>query len=219
MKKLIFIAISASLLAACTNYSADGIKSNVMAAESGPDGACIQAIHDTAINLEVANEMIAVSEEGALGKSDYQRGMAASEAAVISRAQFDRACMVRSALLAEGLSALYQRTQSMPGVNFKSESAELTDEAKPILEAIASRLVRDNSRVEIAGHTSATGSKEYNLNLSQQRAEAVVGYLRSLGVPAGNMTAKGYGMSQPVADNATPEGRNANKRVELRYLE
>ncbi len=88
----------------------------------------------------------------------------------------------------------------------------------PILEAMASRLVRENARVEVAGHTSNTGSESYNLNLSQERAESVMAYLKSMGVPAGNMTAKGYGMSEPVADNATQDGRNANKRVELRYL-
>jgi outer membrane protein OmpA-like peptidoglycan-associated protein len=218
MKKLILTAITASFLVACTNYSADRIKSNTAIAESGSDGACAKAIHDTAVNLEIANEMIAVSEDGALGKSDYQRGMAASEAAVVSRAIMEDTCTVRAEALAEGLSALYMRTLSMPGVNFKSESAELTDEAKPILEAMASRLVRENARVEVAGHTSNTGSESYNLNLSQERAESVMAYLKSMGVPAGNMTAKGYGMSEPVADNATQDGRNANKRVELRYL-
>jgi outer membrane protein OmpA-like peptidoglycan-associated protein len=218
MKKLIFTALTASFLVGCTNYSADRIESNVAAAESGADGACIQAIHDAAINIEIANEMIAVSEDGALGKSDYQRGMAASEAAVKSRARFEETCTVRSEILAEGLSAVYMRTLSMPGVNFKSDSAELTDEAKPILEAMASRLVRENARVEVAGHTSNTGTEAYNLDLSQKRAESVVEYLKGMGVPAGNMTAKGYGMSEPVADNATQDGRNANKRVELRYL-
>jgi outer membrane protein OmpA-like peptidoglycan-associated protein len=218
MKKLIFTAITASFLVACTNYSADRIKSNTAMAEAGADGACIQAIHDTAVNLEIANEMITVSEEGRLGKSDHQRGMAASEAAVKSRAIMEDTCTVRAEVLAEGLAALYLRTLQMPGVNFNQDSAELTTEAKPILEAMASNLVRENSRVEVAGHTSNTGSESYNLNLSQERAESVMAYLKSMGVPAGNMTAKGYGMSEPVADNATQDGRNANKRVELRYL-
>ena len=218
MKNIIFTVIASSFLVACANYSTDQIQSNVAIAESGADGACMQAIHDTAVNLEIANEMLEVADGGDLGKSDYQRGLAASEAAVISRAIFEDTCTVRSEVLAEGLSALYMRTLSMPGVNFKSESAELTDEAKPILEAMASRLVRENARVEVAGHTSSTGSESYNLNLSQKRAESVMAYLKSMGVPAGNMTARGYGMSEPVADNSTQEGRNANKRVELRYL-
>ena len=138
MKNIIFTVITASFLVACANHSTDQIKSNVAIAESGADGACMQAIHDTAVNLEIANEMLDVADGGDLGKSDYQRGLAASEAAVISRAIFEDTCTVRSEVLAEGLSALYMRTLSMPGVNFKSESAELTDEAKPILEAMAS---------------------------------------------------------------------------------
>lgn len=218
MKNIIFTFFATSFLVACANYSTDQIESNVATAESGADGACMKAIHDTAANLKIANAMLEEADGGDLGKSDYQRGMAASEAAVESRAIFEDTCTVRSEVLAEGLSALYMRTLSMPGVNFKSESAELTDEAKPILEAMASRLVRENARVEVAGHTSSTGSEAYNLDLSQKRAESVMEYLQSMGVPARNMTARGYGMSEPVADNATQEGRNANKRVELRYL-
>jgi len=116
------------------------------------------------------------------------------------------------------LTKLYERTERLPGVTFQSNSAELKYEAKPILDVIADRLVKENERLEIAGHTSSTGSAEHNLTLSQARAEAVLDYLVSRGVPAGNLTAKGYGMDQPIADNDTQEGRNANKRVEIRYL-
>jgi outer membrane protein OmpA-like peptidoglycan-associated protein len=219
MKKLIFTAITASFLVGCANYSTDRIENNVAIAESGADGVCMQAIHDAAVNLEIANEVLAGSDGGNLSKSDYQRGMAASEAAVISRALFEDSCTVRAEALAEGLSAVYLRTLSMPGVTFKIESSVLNDESKPILEAMASRLVKENARVEVAGHTSNTGSESYNLNLSQERAESVMAYLKSMGVPAGNMTARGYGMSEPVADNATAEGRHANMRVELRYMQ
>jgi outer membrane protein OmpA-like peptidoglycan-associated protein len=56
------------------------------------------------------------------------------------------------------------------------------------------------------------------MKLSEQRAEAVRNHLISLGVPADSITAKGYGPTQPVASNDTPEGRRANQRVELRYV-
>ena len=118
----------------------------------------------------------------------------------------------------EALVKLYERTERLPGVTFKSDSAELKDEAKPILDVVADRLVKENSRVEIAGHTSDTGSAEHNMTLSQGRADAVRDYLVSRGVEASNLTAKGYGMDQPIANNDTQEGRNANKRVEIRYL-
>ncbi len=220
MKKLIFTAVAASLLVGCATPPQDinRMKNNVALAGSGSDGACAMAIHEAAVTLDVAQAMVAKADAGGLSYQEYVRGMEASEAAVVARAVYQDACTVRSMALAKGLRAVYQQTQKMPGVNFQHNSAVLTDEAKPILEAVASRLVKENARVEIAGHTSSTGDQAYNLKLSQERAEAVVGYLKSMGVPEANMTAKGYGMSQPVADNATQDGRNANKRVELRYL-
>jgi outer membrane protein OmpA-like peptidoglycan-associated protein len=69
--------------------------------------------------------------------------------------------------------------------------------------------------IEVAGHTDSKGSDAYNMKLSQQRAEAVRNFLISRGVAADRLTAKGYGESQPVADNATEEGRFQNRRVEL----
>lgn len=222
MKKVILTAaaLTSTLLVGCATPPQDinRMKSLVATAESGSDGACAMAIHDQATTLSHAKAMLAKSEAGGLSYQDYSDGMAAAEAAVLARAVFESACTVRSVALAEGLMAVYEQTQKMPGVNFQSGSAVLTAEAKPILEAVASRLVKQNARVEIAGHTSSTGGEAFNMKLSQERAEAVVEYLKSMGVPAENMTAKGYGMSQPVADNATQDGRNANKRVELRFL-
>lgn len=69
--------------------------------------------------------------------------------------------------------------------------------------------------VEVAGHTDASGSASFNEKLSQQRAEAVAKVLVESGVPAELVTAKGYGQSKPVADNATDQGRAANRRVEI----
>lgn len=221
MKKLIFTAVAASLLVGCASPTPQDInrmKNNVAMAGSGADGACAIAIHEAAITLNVAQAMVDKADAGGLSYQEYTRGMEASEAAVAARAVYQEACTVRSMVLAKGLNAVYQQTLKMPGVNFQHDSAELTAEAKPILEAVASRLVKDNARVEIAGHTSNTGDQAHNLKLSQERAEAVVAYLKSMGVPEENMIAKGYGMKQPVADNSTQDGRNANKRVELRYL-
>jgi outer membrane protein OmpA-like peptidoglycan-associated protein len=70
-------------------------------------------------------------------------------------------------------------------------------------------------KVEVAGHTDSIGTDEYNMGLSLRRANAVRDYLISKGVAAENLTAKGYGESQPVADNQTAEGRFKNRRVEL----
>ncbi len=71
------------------------------------------------------------------------------------------------------------------------------------------------SMVLVEGHTDSAGSDEYNMKLSQQRAESVTNYLIAQGIDSGRFTTKWYGESQPVGDNATAEGRAKNRRVEL----
>jgi outer membrane protein OmpA-like peptidoglycan-associated protein len=68
----------------------------------------------------------------------------------------------------------------------------------------------------IAGHTDSTGSEEYNLQLSQRRADAVKNALMAQGVSAARMNTIGYGESNPIADNSTEHGRQLNRRVEIR---
>jgi outer membrane protein OmpA-like peptidoglycan-associated protein len=86
-----------------------------------------------------------------------------------------------------------------------------------ILAAVASILQRNQQyrRVRIEGHTDNAGNVANNQRLSQQRAEAVRDALVRLGVAAERLTARGFGPDQPVGDNATPEGRALNRRVEF----
>jgi outer membrane protein OmpA-like peptidoglycan-associated protein len=74
-------------------------------------------------------------------------------------------------------------------------------------------------RVEVQGHTDATGDPAYNLALSEARANAVRRALIERGVPAELLSARGYGPQRPVGDNATPEGRRQNRRVAFEVLE
>lgn len=106
------------------------------------------------------------------------------------------------------------------GVNFELDSAKLTANAKTILDGVADALLAAQGiKVEIGGHTSSEGSDSYNLNLSDNRAEAVRQYLIGRGIDGERMTVKGYGEAQPVADNGTNEGRELNRRVELKVTE
>lgn len=73
-------------------------------------------------------------------------------------------------------------------------------------------------RVELAGHTDNVGDAAANLSLSNSRASKVFEYLVAKGVSAGRMTARGYGQEQPLETNETPEGRQANRRTELRII-
>lgn len=78
---------------------------------------------------------------------------------------------------------------------------------------------RENENIEIAGHTDNIGSASDNFKLSQQRAEAIRQYLIKKGVAASRIIAKGYGSTDPVADNSTYEGRQLNRRTEVRILQ
>ena len=110
------------------------------------------------------------------------------------------------------------REFKLEGVNFEFDSAKLTADSIAKLDAAVVILKRNaDDKIEIAGHTDSQGSDEYNMGLSQRRAQAVTDYLVAHGANGNNLTVKGYGESQPVADNGTKEGRAANRRVELRH--
>ncbi len=102
------------------------------------------------------------------------------------------------------------------GVNFDFDKADIRPDAQVILDSAAEILnVNSSTRVEVAGHTDATGPDDYNQGLSERRARSVVSYLVEKGVSADRLTPVGYGESRPVADNSTRDGRAQNRRVEL----
>ncbi|MGD8773694.1 MAG: OmpA family protein [Syntrophobacterales bacterium] len=105
---------------------------------------------------------------------------------------------------------------SMDTVHFEFDKSDLTPEAKMKLDE-AAEILRNRSdlRVVIQGHTDNTGPETYNLTLSEQRAQAVHEYLRAKGIAPERMETVGYGLSQPVTSNSTPEGRAQNRRSEI----
>ncbi|MBT8117350.1 MAG: OmpA family protein [Gammaproteobacteria bacterium] len=109
---------------------------------------------------------------------------------------------------------------SLEGVNFLYDSHELTADAQRILDRVATVINQHpDLRLQVAGHTDATGDPSYNQWLSMQRAEAVMDYLVAQGVKRAHIGAVGYGGQRPVADNDTLEGLKKNRRVELRRLQ
>ena len=106
---------------------------------------------------------------------------------------------------------------SLKGVNFDNDSATLRPEAAAILDEAVAALHRYPSlKLAIGGHTDSVDTDTYNQGLSERRAQAVLDYLVSRNVAAGRLSAKGYGESEPIANNATAEGRAQNRRAELR---
>ncbi|KVL62344.1 OmpA family protein [Burkholderia ubonensis] len=99
---------------------------------------------------------------------------------------------------------------------FAFGSATLTPAARATLDKLTSQQGDPHfTRVAVTGHTDAIGSDTSNLQLSQQRADAVAGYLRERGLRADTFVVTGRGKADPVASNATAEGRAGNRRVEI----
>lgn len=108
----------------------------------------------------------------------------------------------------------------LEGVNFNSGKATLTPDSYPVLDELVNYMNRkDDDRIEVGGHTDNVGKPDFNLKLSLDRANTVRDYLISKGIDAARVQAKGYGMTKPVADNKTDEGRATNRRTEVIVLE
>lgn len=108
-------------------------------------------------------------------------------------------------------------TLNMPGnITFKSDSAELDPSFFKVLNSVNVVVKKYNKTVvEVAGHTDSTGAADYNQKLSERRANSVAQYLENQGLANNRVVTVGAGESRPVADNATPQGRQSNRRVEL----
>ncbi len=109
------------------------------------------------------------------------------------------------------------KTLTLQGIWFQSGKADLVDSSRAALGRAAVAIVKaKNAMIEVAGFTDEKGSPSLNQLLSQARAETVRTYLVALGVPSSQLTAKGYGSTQPVASNSTEAGRAKNRRMEFR---
>jgi OOP family OmpA-OmpF porin len=112
-----------------------------------------------------------------------------------------------------------QRGHAKTKITFTPASAELTTDARPVLDALAAILTTcPPMQMEIGGHTDSQGSEDGNKSLSQARAEAVLLALQGRRVDTSGMTAVGHGEAVPIADNETEEGRDANRRIEFVLL-
>jgi len=106
---------------------------------------------------------------------------------------------------------------NMPSnITFDTNSSTLQSRFQNTLDSVVLVLNEYKSTmINVVGHTDSTGSKEYNQNLSVQRAISVANYLANKGVAQQRLAASGYGEAFPVAPNTTPEGRAQNRRVEV----
>ena len=110
-------------------------------------------------------------------------------------------------------------TGVISGIEFVQSTAQLAPGSAAVLEETVAMLTKYTTiRIEISGHTDASGDEQKNRELSQQRADAVRAYLIKRGVAEARLESKGYGPEFPIGNNASPEGRAQNRRVEFKLL-
>ena len=110
-------------------------------------------------------------------------------------------------------------TTILKNIFFETDSFRLKSESKKQLLDIVEFMQKNATLViEIGGHTDNQGSESYNLNLSAKRADAVVKYLIDSGIASTRLKSKGYGFSNPIAENSTEEGKAKNRRTEFKIL-
>ena len=107
--------------------------------------------------------------------------------------------------------------KAMQGIEFESGKAAIKKKSVPLLNQIAQVFIDNgNYIIEVQGHTDNVGKADFNKKLSDQRANSVMKYLITRGVPEDRLSAHGYGMEVPIADNKTKAGRQKNRRVEFK---
>jgi outer membrane protein OmpA-like peptidoglycan-associated protein len=109
---------------------------------------------------------------------------------------------------------------SIPGnITFSTGSSAIVTGFYPVLEDVAKVLNRyEKTKLSVEGHTDSVGDANYNRQLSMQRANSVANYLRGTNVDASRLQTLGMGESKPIATNENAQGRQENRRVELRVI-
>ena len=207
MKRWLVALLIVSLVAAlagCASMSRKEKGAATGAAAGGAIGAVIG--HET--GNTALGAILGAVVGGAAGA--YIGNQMDKQAAEIER-DLDGATVTR---VGEGIKVTFDS-----GILFQVNKAELQSAARTNLGNLATILNKyADTDVLIEGHTDATGTDEYNLTLSRQRAQSVANYLAGLQVDATRFTIMGYGEEQPIADNETASGRQANRRVELAIM-
>lgn len=105
------------------------------------------------------------------------------------------------------------------GITFAYDRADVQPQFQPTLNEVASVLAQyPKTYIDVYGHTDSDGADAYNQTLSERRAASVASYLTARGVQSARIATRGYGETQPIASNATAEGKAANRRVEIKVV-
>ena len=185
-------------------------------AEKASAAALAQQQSAEAAAAQAARDRAAALEQQRAAQAEAEKARQAAAQAESEKAQ------LRAQLLAQLNSILQTRDSArglivnMSDVLFDTGSYTLKPGAREKLAKISGIvLAHPGLTLQIEGHTDSVGGDDFNQQLSERRADSVRDFLAQQGVPASSITARGFGKSQPVASNDTPEGRQRNRRVEL----
>jgi OOP family OmpA-OmpF porin len=127
---------------------------------------------------------------------------------------------VNSVFCAAPKPAAVEQKVVLRGIQFDLDKYNIKPEYQPILdEAVASLKAKPDVKVVINGYTDNSGTAEYNMALSKRRAKAIYDYFVAKGISASRLQSVGHGLEDPVASNATADGRALNRRVELKVVQ
>ena len=208
IKKLAFAALAASYLSACTTTDPYTGQQKVSNTTGGAAiGAGLGALTGLAIGGDGKGALIGAAVGGLAGGA-------------IGNYMDQQEAELRAQLQGTGVSVTRMGDRivlNMPSnVTFATDQDQVIPPFYPTLDSVAIVLNKFNrTLIDVNGHTDSTGSLAHNQGLSERRAASVANYLASRGVDQRRVSTLGFGPSQPVASNATPEGRAQNRRVEV----
>ena len=212
--KIIPSVVAVSMLAGCTTldpYTGEEKTSNATKGAIGGAiaGAIVGALTNTSDGKQTRKNAL-------LGA-----GIGALTGAAVGNYMDQQEMLLRQQLEGTGVSVTRVGDEiilNMPGnVTFDTDQAAIRASFYEVLNSVALVLNKyESTYVDVMGHTDSTGSNEHNLDLSIRRAESVASYLSSQKVLRDRIMTRGYGEDMPVATNDTPEGRQLNRRVEIK---
>src|SRR5687767_1904645 len=205
MKRAVILVVLTSFVLACTSADDPNRRTKTGAATGAAAGAVVGGVignqSDNTRTGAAAGAIVGGVIGAAIGRrmDQQQRELEQIEGIDVTRTAEDE---LRVAVRNEVL--------------FDVDSTYLRSESRNTLNDMAGVFNRyTDTRIAVEGHADSTGSDDYNLDLSQRRANAVRDFLTSQGVGGSRISATGYGESRPRSSNSTPEGRQLNRRVEI----
>jgi outer membrane protein OmpA-like peptidoglycan-associated protein len=203
MKQMIVVLLAGSLIVGA--FGCTMSRAQKGAALGGTTGAVIGGIIGKRAGNTAAGAIVGAAVGGTTGAiiGKYMDEQAAEMEKDLDGVNVER--------VGEGILLTFES-----GILFDVNKADLRPLAQENLKKMAGILNEyKDTNIRIEGHTDSDGSEEHNQKLSERRAQSVANYLTELGVARSRMTIVGFGEMRPVYDNSTPEGKQANRRVEV----